>query len=48
MHRGPVHRWSIRTKRAVIMRISSYLPLQRHLLVSHLISMGYENFCQVF
>ena len=24
------------------------LPLQRHLLVSHLISIRYENFCQVF
>jgi len=25
-----------------------HLSLQRHLLVSHLISMRYENFCQVF
>ena len=29
MHREPVHLWSIRTKLAVIMHISSYLLPQR-------------------
>ena len=36
------------TSRQTTYSMARQIALQRHLLVSHLISMRYENFCQVF
>ena len=40
--------WTIGLLSALVLSFSSVLSLQRHLLVSHLISMGYEISCQAF